>query len=828
MAALATPALIGRFELRSELGSGAQATVWLAWDAKLEREVAVKLLSPGAYTIAMEPWLHEARAVSRLNHPHVVPVFEAGDESGRPYLVFEYVKGGTLSDRLRTLGPMPAREAAALMVGVLDALAAAHAQGIVHRDLKPSNVLMGDDGRARVMDFGIAARVSATPDGLVVGSPGFMSPEAARGDAPSAAMDVFSAGMLMGQLLTGLPLLRERDARRAIERIQQEDITLPDMPATPIDDRLRTIVQRAIARDPAQRWADAAAMRDALTQWLTPQAVEVSHAATGTLEFLLRRMRHKSDFPAMTDAVTRIQRIANSEDASLASLSDEILKDVALTHKLLRLVNTAHFGQASRGSVSTVSRAVSLIGFAGVRNLALSIVLLEHMRDKAHAGRLKDEFLRSLMAAMVSGALCPQPRVSEEAFLVGLLQTLGRLLTAFYFPEEAEQIREVCPPASASHTLADEDRAARSVLGASYEELGLGVARAWGLPDTIQQAMRRPEVMAVRQTTTGVPYLRSLGLAGNDITDAVLHTPPELLAQRLRALAEQHARGLDLTPERVQLATDEARQRLTEMVAVLGICPAPSSPARRLLTDVAVAPPAQRAKAVPPRPAAQASASPAGVARVDAASADAATLVVKPGACSTAPDVDISLPSNTAATSDGKTVDQLAAAIQSVTQSLMAEPFHLDRVLRAIMQTLLDALAMRRIVLCMRDARGDTLVGRIGMGDIADSACKAMRVPLRDNGQADLFAAVCLKGADLLIEDSRAHNVLSRLPTWYRQGLDAPAFLLLPLTLGKAPFGLIYADKAVAGSIRIGERELSLVKTLRNQAVMAFKTAGVT
>ena len=108
-------------------------------------------------------------------------------------------------------------------------------------------------------------------------------------------------------------------------------------------------------------------------------------AASGTLEFLLRRMRHKSDFPALSDSVLRIQRVATSENESLGSLSDEILKDVALTNKLLRLVNTAHYAQAGGGSVSTVSRAVALVGFAGIRNMALRLVLLEHMQDKAHA-----------------------------------------------------------------------------------------------------------------------------------------------------------------------------------------------------------------------------------------------------------------------------------------------------------------------------------------------------------------------------------------------------------------------------------------------------------
>ena len=196
-AALATAARgakLGRFELVRVLGQGAQATVWLAHDARLERNVAVKLMRAGAESVEADAsvmqWLHEARSVARLTHPHIVPVFEADVHEGRPYLVFEYVAGPTLAELLRSRSaPMPAREAVSMMIGVLDALQAAHAAKVVHRDLKPSNILVDSAGRARVMDFGIAARGVARPAGpggahRIVGTPGYISPEAARGEAP--------------------------------------------------------------------------------------------------------------------------------------------------------------------------------------------------------------------------------------------------------------------------------------------------------------------------------------------------------------------------------------------------------------------------------------------------------------------------------------------------------------------------------------------------------------------------------------------------------------------------------------------------------------------
>ena len=203
---------IGRFELKRLLGQGAQAQVWLAFDPRLEREVAIKQMKPVPQqeASAVQQWLQEARSVSRLTHANIVPVFEADVHEQQPYLVFEYVAGQTLTQRLAAKGAMPATQAVPILQDVLSALAAAHADGVVHRDLKPSNVLLDAHGRARVMDFGIAARVARSPSNAnqpdAAGSPGYMAPEAVRGEAISPLMDVYGAGLLLAELLWGRPI----------------------------------------------------------------------------------------------------------------------------------------------------------------------------------------------------------------------------------------------------------------------------------------------------------------------------------------------------------------------------------------------------------------------------------------------------------------------------------------------------------------------------------------------------------------------------------------------------------------------------------------------
>ena len=796
---------LGRFELRRELGNGAQATVWLAFDARLEREVAVKLMHADAAAdpVAVGHWLQEARSVSRLTHPNIVPVFEADLHEQQPYLVFEYVPGPTLSQHLKARGALPPHEAVAMALGVLDALSAAHAAGVVHRDLKPSNILVDAAGRPRVMDFGIAARLN-DPGSLdqIVGTPGYMSPEAANGGLPAAAMDVFSVGLVLIELLSGERVIAERDPYRAMARVANEDLRLPEGLGTVVDDALRAALCRAIERDPARRWPDAQSFRDALQAWLTPPLVaregaqpgSASAGTGGTLEFLLRRMRHKSDFPALADSVARIQRVANSESENLRSLSGEILKDVALTNKLLRLVNTAHYSGAG-GNISTVSRAVALIGFAGVRNLAMSLVLLEHMQDKAHASQLREDFLRSLMAGMLAGELGSAVRDGEEAFIGAMFQNLGRMLTEFYFPEEAQQVRGLCggsaPAGQGAMAPTSEDAASVSVLGLSYQELGLGVARNWGLPATLQGCMRKPVgEPPARPLHDPAERLRWLTLAANQITDVLLQTEPARAPGKIAELARRYSRPLGIGVATIEASVAVAQQRLAQMARAMNLQVAASSPARRLLT------------------------APAAAATVVEAH-DSLTPHQLHATVTAFHDVPASALESAS--------EALAAGIQDITNT-MVEDFKLNEVLRMILETMYRALGFQRVVFCLRDAKTETLTGRFGLGDSVEAVAACFRVPLK--AAPDLFSAVCLKGADTLITDATVPSIAARLPPWYRERVAAPAFLLLPMLMKGAPFALIYADKARPGALELGEKELSLLRTLRNQAVMAFKQSS--
>ncbi|PKO41185.1 MAG: serine/threonine protein kinase [Betaproteobacteria bacterium HGW-Betaproteobacteria-3] len=804
---LVADATLGRFQLREPLGRGAQGVVWLAFDPKLAREVAVKQMHAGARdAAAAQRWLAEARAVSRLSHPNIVTLFEAELAANPPFLVFERVRGQSLTDLLRTQGALPAATAVPLMMGVLQGLAHAHAAGVIHRDLKPANIIVDAEGRARIMDFGLAEMANAP--GSVPGLSGtaaYMAPEAGRGEPPAASMDIFSAALVLFEMLSGRPAMAEADAQRAIQRLANEDLVLPADTLHPVDDELRAIVQRAMARDPTMRPASANEFHQALSGWLAPAGgADASAAGAGhnsTLEFLLRRMRHKSDFPALSDSVVRIQRLAQSETESVGSLSNEILKDVALTNKLLRLVNSTFYARAGSGTINTISRAVALVGYAGIRNLALSLVLLEHMHDKQQAVALREEFLRALAAGTLARELSPTAQGAEEAFISAVFQNLGRMLTHFYFPEEARQIQSRLAGPGGAAGSDPEEAESRAILGIGFQDLATGVARHWGLPDTLIQAMRR---LPTDRPAPEQDPLRAAACAGNDVADALMTADSAEGERRLRAVSQRYGRALGLTSARVRESVERTRRHMLELSQVLQVVPRPGSAAARLV-------------GAPEAPAA---------AKPEANSLaqfhlDKAVAAAAPGESDNGAEGSVAA-APSAMASATFAAEQLAAGIQDISNTLV-ENFSLNEVLRMVLETMYRSLGFQRVVFCMRDARTGMLTGRVALGEGADAIAPRFQI---DMAAADLFSTVCKRGADMLIADASVANIRRRLPTWFVSSVNAPTFLLLPLAMNGNPLGVIYADAALTGGIVVAERELSLLRTLRNQAIMAFKHAG--
>ncbi|RTL49473.1 MAG: serine/threonine protein kinase [Rhodocyclaceae bacterium] len=802
---------IGRFEIRRELGRGAQSVVYLAWDPQLQREVAIKTMHFSASEAHLNAMLlAEARMVSKLRHANVVPIFDAGEQGGDPYLVFEYVQGPTLADKLRDEGPLDPVAAAAMLRQVVDALTQAHSLGIIHRDLKPSNILIDAAGTPRVMDFGIASQVSDAADAAqqgLMGTPSYLAPEYVKDRIVSPQVDVYAAGLILLEMVTARKVVQGNTVGQILYRILNEEVTTPPG----LDEKLADIALKACARDPSRRFADAGQMRLALDQYLgagsAPVAEDAEAQKQSTLEFLLRRMRHKSDFPALSDSVSAINKLTNSDKESINRLSNTILKDYALTNKILRLVNSAYYRQAGGGNISTVSRAVIVLGFDAIRNIAITVLLFEHLQDKGNARELKEAFLRANLAGLLARDTGQKigNREAEEAFICALFHNLGQMLAQFYFPEEVETIRILMQQKKINET-----QASAQVLGLPYEELGIGIARTWGFPPSIPNSMRKLPEGQVRKPATQEETLRVIAGFANEMCDMIsANTTPESRNRALKAVADRFSASLQMGEPQIKAVVEKSSEELAQVASILHVNLKQSPFARQLtvfnhpsLTGDEVNPEAAKAKAGE---------------KGDTMDRTLAQTLLNDSLAAFAEDTDL----EAGPTHDVEAV--LTAGIQDISNSLV-DDFSLNDILRIILETMYRAMGFKRVLLCLKDAKAGQMIGRFGFGPDTSELVKKFRFPMTFS--PDVFHLAVSKNADILITDIDDAKIADKIPAWYRERIPAKTFALFPLTIKGNPVALIYCDKDKAGDIRIPEKELQLLKTLRNQAVLAIKQAS--
>jgi serine/threonine-protein kinase len=264
-----------RYRLDRRLGVGGMATVQLAFDTRLERNVAVKLLAEhlAEDSSFISRFRREALAAARLVHPNIVQVFDFGSDvhSGRQFIVMEYVDGHSCAELLRDRGPMPPRDAVEILTQACRGLDYAHRNGVVHRDVKPGNLMVNTDGVVKLADFGIAKAAEQsdiTKVGSVLGTAAYLSPEQARGEPAGPASDIYALGVVCYQLMAG-KLPYEAASLTDLARLQESG------PPPRLSDEVRDVppalavaVSRALARDPERRYADAAEMEDALRDGL--------------------------------------------------------------------------------------------------------------------------------------------------------------------------------------------------------------------------------------------------------------------------------------------------------------------------------------------------------------------------------------------------------------------------------------------------------------------------------------------------------------------------------------------------------------------------------
>ena len=328
----------GRYTLGELLGSGGMGRVYRAYDERLKREVALKVMAEHyAQTPEfVERFEREIRNVASLSHPNVIRVFDSGEtEDGSPYMAMELASGGTLKDRIRSVGPLPPREAASVALQVAEALGAAHAAGIVHRDVKPENVLLTENGDVKVGDFGIARATEATAmthTSMILGTAPYLSPEQARGEPVGPFSDLYSLGVVLYESLTGRTPFGTGEHLNPLAIAMKhcnEPAPSPRAENRKVPEALELITLTLMRKRPEERHPDAAALVADLVAFLegrdlpSAASLRVASSPEGARTNVLRRppapprRRRRKVLPLMALALTAVLALFASSPAQL-------------------------------------------------------------------------------------------------------------------------------------------------------------------------------------------------------------------------------------------------------------------------------------------------------------------------------------------------------------------------------------------------------------------------------------------------------------------------------------------------------------------------------
>jgi serine/threonine-protein kinase len=308
-AAGALPRSLDGYELLQEIGRGAMGVVYKAWDPRLKRYVALKLILGGEHAspVELSRFHSEAQAAAGLSHRNIMPVYQVGAADGLPYFCMKYIEGTTLAAKA-SQGPLPPREAARLVALIARAVDHAHQHGILHRDLKPSNVLIDEDDQPVVTDFGLAKRTHTgssitggglTQSGAIVGTPSYMAPEQAVASASEVgpASDVYSLGAILYELLTGRPPFQAASAVDVLLLVRSEEAVRPRLLNPRIDADLEQICLKCLEKRPEHRYATAGRLADDLDAFL--QGEPISARESSLAYFVSRIFRETHHAPVM-------------------------------------------------------------------------------------------------------------------------------------------------------------------------------------------------------------------------------------------------------------------------------------------------------------------------------------------------------------------------------------------------------------------------------------------------------------------------------------------------------------------------------------------------
>lgn len=483
-------------------------------------------------------------------------------------------------------------------------------------------------------------------------------------------------------------------------------------------------------------------------------AEEQEAAREAQLQRLYQRIHERKDFPSLRDSIKTIQQVSRSDLAHMRALTDEVLQDIALTNKLLRLINAAFYSSVGGGSITTVQRAIALMGFESVGRLAASLALFDRLPPGSDGDRVRAEFSTALLGATLARQLCPD----ETVYVTALFQNLGSMLAWLHFPDDAQDIEEKLEALAESEPSKPMPRGKVEAewLGLSFEDLGVEIARQWGWPETLLQALRPRFPDNFEEPVAREHYVRVLCTAANVLARRCEHLPTEEHEACALRFSKEWGVALGLGDADLTSDLEAALQTWKDMEIVLGL-----------------------KREAPPSPA-------------------------------------------------GGIAPRSGTLRQALTQGLKglsrvcASDVPMESVYQCLMESWMSAMELQRCMVVLREPQAPVrLTARHGLGERTQVLMPLFQVPLAP--PADLFGLLTLKGSDTLITDTDDPTIAKHLPLWFRTRMRANTFVVLPMAIAGRPVGLLYGDRTDAQTLVVGDRELGLLKSMRDAVVQALQ-----
>jgi len=493
-----------------------------------------------------------------------------------------------------------------------------------------------------------------------------------------------------------------------------------------------------------------------------------SQEVHGTVEFLMRRMNHKGDLPSFSKNIIEIHNKLSSLTAidfsSAGDLARIILKDFSLTNKLLKIVNSALYPGLS-GKVTTISKAMFLLGIEKVRVMAATLMIFEHLENKSQAKELKEVAFSSFMSGLVATGVAEKMKMTgkEEIFICAMLYNLGKMLVICYFPEEYEEIKKQILEGGL-----DETGASQSVLGISFNALGTAVARSWNFPDKIVDSMEPLSCHPIDRPKTTVENLRILSSYSNELLLDLINTPSSERAETISRMSKRYENGIPIPEEQMRSLLQSVVTKTNAYSDLVLTDKQTSDRFRTLFQSDRDSLPEEQPEE--------------GIAR----STDA---VIPEG-----PTPDISLPD--AAAAEPQSI--LTNGLREINEILKGR-YRLNDVLYMILETMYRGFAVNRVIFCLRNVNQGTMAARFGLGENIDEMVRHFH--FRINPSPDIFNIVIAQEKGILIDDAASPNILKIIPPWYRDLIAAPSFFIYPLISAKGCLGMLYADRKTTGPI---------------------------